>query len=106
MGIYDNPGFPILSLITYIPMIGALFIVFFIRRENAAAIKATATIVAAIDFILSIPLWIYFDPKKPGLSNFQFMENWSWIPSLGVNYTFGIDGIALLLILLTTLFGV
>src|SRR4051794_17436793 len=105
MGIYDNPGFPILSVITYVPLIGALFIVFFIRRENAAAIKTVATLVAAIDFLLSIPLWLYFDPKKPGLSNFQFMENWEWIPSLGVNYTFGIDGIALLLILLTTLTG-
>jgi NADH-quinone oxidoreductase subunit M len=105
MGIYDNPGFPILSVITYVPLIGALFIVFFIRRENAAAIKTVATLVAAIDFLLSIPLWLYFDPKRPGLSNFQFMEDWSWIPSLGVNYTFGIDGISLLLILLTTLTG-
>src|SRR5438105_4972310 len=105
MGIYDNPSFPILSLITYIPLIGALLIVFFIRRENAGAIKATATIIAAIDFILSIPLWLYFDATKPGLKNFQFIERWDWIPSLGVQYHFGIDGIALLLILLTTLTG-
>jgi NADH-quinone oxidoreductase subunit M len=106
MGIYDNPGFPILSLITYIPLIGALLIVFFIRRENAGAIKATATIVAAIDFILSIPLWLYFDPKASGAKMFQFTETFDWIPSLGVKYSFGIDGISLLLILLTTLFGV
>jgi len=105
MGIYDNPGFPILSLITYIPLVGALFIVFFINRDNARAIKTAATVIAAIDFILSIPLWLYFDPKKVGVANFQFKESWHWIPSLGVDYTFGIDGISLLLILLTTLTG-
>src|ERR1051326_5136664 len=104
MGIYDT-GFPILSLLTYIPLIGALFIVFFINRENSGAIKTAATVIAAIDFILSIPLWLYFDPKKPGVSNFQFTENFDWIPSLGVKYSFGIDGISLLLILLTTLTG-
>src|SRR5216110_2151561 len=103
MGIYDNPSFPILSLLTYIPLIGALFIVFFVKRENAGAIKTVATVVAAIDFILSIPLWLYFDPTKPGIKNFQFIEEWDWIPSLGVKYSFGIDGIALLLVLLTTL---
>src|SRR5207244_5347339 len=104
MGIFDNPSFPILSVITYIPLIGALLIVFFIRRENAGAIKATATIVAAIDFILSIPLWLYFDLKASGATMFQFTESFDWIPSLGVKYTFCIDGISMLLILLTTLF--
>lgn len=105
MGIYDNPGFPILSILTYIPLAGALFIVFFIRKENATAIKTAATVVAAIDFALSIPLWIYFDPKGSGNRLFQFVESFDWIPAIGVKYTFGIDGIALLLILLTTLTG-
>src|SRR6266851_5184257 len=106
MGIYDNPSIPILSIITYIPLIGALLIVFFIRSDNANAIKRFATIVAIVDFLGSIPLWFYFDPKRPGISNFQFRETFDWIPSLGVQYSFGIDGIALLLILLTTLTGV
>src|SRR5512140_1076390 len=105
MGIYNNPGVPILSIITYIPLIGALFIVFFVRKENATAIKAIATIVAAIDFLLSIPLWIYFDPKGTGARLFQFKESFDWIPAIGVKYTFAIDGIALLLILLTTMTG-
>src|SRR5215210_7529655 len=98
MGIYDNPNFPILSIITYIPLIGALFIVFFIRSNNGNAIKRFAAGVALVDFLLSIPLWLYFDPKRPGVSNFQFLESFDWIPSLGVQYSFGIDGIALLLI--------
>ncbi|MCU1229783.1 MAG: nuoM [Acidobacteria bacterium] len=105
MGIYGNPNIPILSIVTYIPLIGALFIAFFYNRENANAIKRTALAVAVIDFLVSVPLWIAFDAKKAGVENFQFREQWSWIPSLGVQYHFAIDGIALLLILLTTLTG-
>ncbi len=105
MGIYDNPSVPILSIITYIPLIGALFIVFFVRKESTTAIKALATIVAAIDFVVSIPLWIYYDPKASGDHMFQFRESFDWIKAIGVKYSFGIDGIALLLILLTTLTG-
>ncbi|MEA2274311.1 MAG: NADH-quinone oxidoreductase subunit, partial [Solirubrobacteraceae bacterium] len=85
--------------------IGALFIAFFYNRENANAIKRTALAVAVIDFLVSVPLWIAFDAKKAGVATFQFNEQWSWIPSLGVQYHFAIDGIALLLILLTTLTG-
>src|SRR5687767_15019455 len=106
MCFYDNANVPILSIITYIPLIGALIIMFFLRKENARGIKVFATAVALIDFLVSIPLWLYFDPKRPGLDNFQFRETFDWIPSLGVQYSFGIDGIALLLILMTTMFGV
>jgi NADH-quinone oxidoreductase subunit M len=105
MGIYDS-GFPILSVITYIPLIGSLLIVFFFNKENTGAIKAFATVVAAIDFLVSVPLWFYFDRGASGLRMFQFRETVDWIPSLGVKYSFGIDGIALLLLLLTTLMGV
>jgi NADH-quinone oxidoreductase subunit M len=97
-------NFPILSLITFIPLIGALWIVFFQRDPNT--IKRTALTVAIIDFIVSIPLWIYFDSNGKGEGLFQFKERFEWIPSLGVQYNFAIDGISLLLILLTTLFGV
>src|SRR4030095_16937332 len=48
------------------------------------------------------PLWFRFDASKSG---FQFIEKGSWIPSIGVQYFLGIDGISLLLILLTTLLG-
>jgi NADH-quinone oxidoreductase subunit M len=103
MGFYDS-GFPILSVITYLPLAGALLMLF-INKENTGAIKTFATIVAAVDFVLSVPLWFYFDRKAAGLAMFQFRETASWIPSLGVKYSFGIDGIALLLILLTTMMG-
>jgi len=101
MALYSS-GFPILSVLTYLPLVGALFIIFAINKENTRAIKLVATIVAGLDFALSIPLWFAFD-RSPGAPLFQFTERWSWIPSLGVDYYFAIDGIALLLILLTTL---
>jgi len=104
MGMY-SAGFPILSLITYLPLAGALIIIFFINKENTRAIRGFATIVAAIDFVLSIPLWFAFDRTAAG-PLFQFEERFDWIPSLGVQYVFAIDGISLLLILMTTMMGV
>jgi NADH-quinone oxidoreductase subunit M len=94
---------PILSLVAYIPLLGALAIVFLIPREKASAIRTAATAFVALDFLISLPLWFAFDRGQPG---YQFVERASWIPSLGVEYHFGIDGISLVLLLLTTLMGV
>jgi NADH-quinone oxidoreductase subunit M len=99
----DLSQIPILSIVTYIPIVGALAIIFLLPREKTGAIKTAATVVAVVDFVVSLPLWWAFDRGRDG---FQFVEKASWIPSLGVNYQFGIDGISLILILLTTLMGV
>jgi NADH-quinone oxidoreductase subunit M len=96
----------ILNIVTYIPLIGAIIILFFVRKENGAAIRYTATFIAVVDFIASLYLWFNFDPHGKGAHLFQFRETYTWIPSLGVHYDFGIDGIALLLILLTTFMGI
>ena len=96
-------GIPILSIVTYIPLLGALAIVFFLPKGRTGAIKTAATIVAVVDLAVSLPLWFLFERGREG---YQFVEKLSWIPSLGVDYHFGIDGITLLLILLTTLMGV
>jgi NADH-quinone oxidoreductase subunit M len=93
---------PILSIVTYIPLAGALLIVFFFPKEKTGSIKAFATLAAGIDLLVSLPLWFAFDRTKAG---YQFVERASWIPSLGVDYHFGIDGISLVLILLTTFVG-
>ena len=93
---------PILNIITYIPLIGALVILFFVNKSSTRAIRMMATATAVVDFIVSLYLWINFDPNK--LWQFEFKV--SWIPSLGVDYHFGVDGIAVLLILLTTFMGI
>ncbi|HJQ38035.1 MAG TPA: NADH-quinone oxidoreductase subunit M [Thermoanaerobaculia bacterium] len=91
----------ILNIITYIPAAGALLILF-LSRNNPRVIRMVATATAVIDFLVSLWLWPNFDKSKL----FQFRETYEWIPSLGVKYDFGIDGIALLLILLTTFMGI
>jgi NADH-quinone oxidoreductase subunit M len=96
-------NFPILSLVTFLPTVGAILIAFLLKKENTKAIKYTALGVAFADFVVSIPLWFYYDSSTWKM---QFQEVYNWIPSLGVKYAAGIDGISLLLILLTTLLGV
>ncbi len=93
----------ILNGITYLPLLGAVIILFFF--SDPKKIRITATIFAAADFLWSLALWRNFDPTASGLAIFQFRWTRPWIPSLGVNYDFGIDGIALLLIVLTTFMG-
>ena len=93
---------PILSIVTYVPLAGALALVFLFPKEKTGPIKYFATFVAGLDFVISLPLWFAFERGRPG---YQFQERASWIPSLGVDYHFGIDGISLLLILLTTFIG-
>jgi NADH-quinone oxidoreductase subunit M len=93
----------ILSIVAYIPLVGAAAILFLIPKGKSGAVRAAATAFAGIDFAVSLLLWRWFDRTRDG---FQFEEIRSWIPSLGVRYHFGIDGISLLLILLTTLLGV
>ncbi|MEN8162832.1 MAG: NADH-quinone oxidoreductase subunit M, partial [Acidobacteriota bacterium] len=92
----------LLNLICYVPLVGALFMIFFINKENVRAIKITATAVAAVDFVLSLPLWFLY---QTGGAEFQFVTQFDWIPSVGVQYLFGVDGFSVLLILLTTLLG-
>ena len=96
----------ILNIVTYIPLIGAVLILLFLPKENGKAIRYTATFVAVADFIASLYLWFNFDPKGTGDGMWQFRFIHSWIPSLNVKYDFGIDGISLLLILLTTFMGI
>src|SRR5262245_34060028 len=92
---------PILTIITFLPLVGALLLLL-VPKENKAFIMKAATAIAGLDLLLSLPLWWLYDRSNEG---FQFVEQVSWIPSLGVSYKVGIDGISLLLMLLTTLLG-
>ncbi len=96
----------ILNYITYIPLAGALAILFFVNKSSARAIRIVATVTAVADFLVSLWLWPAFDRAGTGAGLWQFRETYDWIPALGVKYDFGIDGIALLLILMTTFMGV
>jgi NADH-quinone oxidoreductase subunit M len=91
----------LLSIVAYTPLVGALLLLF-INKGSKNFIRWFANIVGAVGFLVSIPLLTRFDVNAEG---FQFVERHSWIPSIGAEYHFGIDGISLLLILLTTGLG-
>ena len=92
---------PILSVLIFLPLVGAAFILL-VRGEQevvAANARAVALWASLITFAVSVFLWVQFDRTT---SQFQFIENHEWIPAFGVSYSLGIDGISLLLIILTT----
>ena len=91
--------FPILSLITFLPLAGVL-VILFIPREKAKAINNLAFAVAAVDFVISLALFFTFQSDS---AQMQFMEHVPWIENLGISYHLGVDGISLFLVLLTTL---
>src|SRR5581483_2889387 len=91
----------ILSIVLFTPLAG-LLVLLFIPSTNARAIKLWANAVALIGFLVSLPLVYRFDSTK----DFQFEEKASWIPTIGANYHIGIDGLGLLLVMLTTIIGV
>jgi NADH-quinone oxidoreductase subunit M len=90
-----------LSIILFTPLAGALLILL-MNKQNENAIRWVANIVAFAGFLISVPLWFWYNPQGP---DFQFIERAPWIPSIGADYFLGIDGLTTLLILLTTLMG-
>jgi NADH-quinone oxidoreductase subunit M len=90
----------ILSIVLFTPLAG-LLVLLFIPSSNARAIKLCANLAALAGFLVSLPLVFRFDASK----DFQFVENAPWIPSIGATYHLGIDGLGLLLVMLTTLVG-
>lgn len=89
----------LLSIVLFTPLAG-LLVLLFIPASQKTLIRVWANLVAFAGFLISLPLVSRFDKSLPG---FQFVENAEWIPSIGTRYNIGIDGISLLLIILTTL---
>ncbi len=88
----------ILSLVTFVPAVGAVLILL-LPRGWAAAAKGVALGVSVLTFVVSLPLWTGFNSAS---ADYQFVEQRVWMPTLGISYHLGIDGISLLLVLLTT----
>jgi len=88
----------ILSAVTFLPVLGAA-VVFLLPRRAEGLVKVTALATTLVTFAVSVPLFTRFDAS---LSAYQFVEQRTWMPTLGVSYHLGVDGISLLLVLLTT----
>ena len=98
---------PLLSLVTFLPLVGVAFIM--LARGDEAVVARNARNIALstslIVFALSLVLWVEFDPNTAA---FQFVERARWVTIGGfaINYHMGIDGISLFFVLLSTLLTV
>jgi len=87
-----------LTALIVLPLVGAVLMLFLPAAQHAA-IRRAATVVALAELGISLPLWWKFQPGQPG---WQFEINNVWLPTLGASWHLGVDGISMLLILLTT----
>jgi NADH-quinone oxidoreductase subunit M len=88
-------GLPILSLVTFTPLVGALVLGFLPARYARPVALATALLAWALSLVLAAGF-------LPGVPGFQFVEQVSWIPTFGIDYKLGVDGLSLALVVLTT----
>jgi NADH-quinone oxidoreductase subunit M len=88
----------ILSITIFLPLLGVV-VLLFVDKSKTEAIKYIGMGTAGGVFLVSLVLYFMFDPA---LSGFQFLQQVSWIQGLNIKYSVGIDGMSLLLILLTT----
>ena len=95
-------SWPILSLVTFLPLVGALFCLVVSGPKEAVDrnCRSAALITSLVTFVISLVLWARFDPTK---ASFQFEETLAWVPALHIGYHVGIDGISLFFVLLSTL---
>ena len=91
----------ILSIVTWLPTLGAIIILTLFKKDQSAQIKKFATAWFGLAFVASLFL-VAYDRTLGGM---QFLEDHQWIPVIGARYQMGVDGVAVLLILLTTLLG-
>jgi len=91
----------LLSIVLFTPLAG-MFILLLLPKENKNLIRIWANVVMFIGFLVSLPLWWRYDRNN---AEFQLVERVDWIPSIGARYIVGLDGISLLLVLLTTVVG-
>src|SRR6059036_3760385 len=88
----------LLTAVTFLPALGGL-VLLLVPRRVASAFKVGGLVVTLATLLLSVPLYVGFDGD---VADFQFEEARAWMPAFGISYHLGIDGISLLLVLLTT----
>ncbi len=94
-------NWPLLSLVTFLPLAGVAFILVLRGEREAVARNARwiALWTSLIDLVLSLGIWAYFDPAS---ADFQFVELAQWLPGTNIAYHMGVDGISLFFVLLST----
>ena len=88
----------LLTYLLFTPVVGSVLVLFF-RNEQKQLARWFGLIVSLVAFVISLVVYFRFDPANP---QFQFIHQVTWIKSLNISYHVGVDGISLLLVLLTT----
>ena len=96
-------GLPLLSLVIWTPIAGGLWVLLASGDRGGLTVRGVALAVSLATFVLSIFLWVGFDPTTYEM---QFVERTAWIPAFDIHYHLGVDGISMPLVLLTTLMTV
>ena len=92
-------GFPLLTLIIFIPLLGAL-VIMAVPKTRLSAVKWLALVFTAIPTALALYAYGIFERGTPDM---QFVEKISWVPEWGINYSLGVDGLSMPLLALTAL---
>ena len=96
-------NWPLLSVVTFLPLAGALFILM-IRSPDPEVVaensRNMALLTSVFTFIASLGIWYYFER---GTADFQFVEKVEWLPGFDITYHMGVDGISMMFVLLSTL---
>lgn len=87
--------------VTAFPLLGAL-VLLFVPGHKRRVFELGALAIAVVDFLMSVPLWFQYDRSTAAM---QWVTKMEWIPSIGVKFNIGMDGISLVLFLLTTFIG-
>jgi NADH-quinone oxidoreductase subunit M len=98
MGLFHDD---LLSVVLFTPLVGAVLLLF-IPRDAQMLHRVVGNLFGVLGFLVSVPLVMHF---PVGSNDYAFRETANWIPSIGAKYALGIDGISLLLVMLTTLLG-
>ena len=98
-------SFPFLSIILFLPAIGAI-VMALLRKPSQQQTRGLALLFSLVSFLLSVYLFLAFDRSNTAIGVMQFVEKLSWLPAVGSSYHLGIDGISLIMLLLTTIIGV
>ncbi|HWI11584.1 MAG TPA: NADH-quinone oxidoreductase subunit M, partial [Burkholderiaceae bacterium] len=94
-------AWPVLTLVTFLPLVGAAFILVVRGDEQTVASNArwVALWTTLVTFVVSLALWFDFDR---GTAAFQFVERAPWFPGTTISYHMGVDGVSVLFVLLST----
>lgn len=98
----------LVSLATFLPVIGAL-IILFVSKKNLTAIKVISVVFTFIPLLITTYMWLNFNYGLVGIDNesqFQFVEHFAWIPAFSIDYFVGLDGLSFPMFWLTTLLSV